>query len=350
MSFKAEEVNIVVTRGINAPPLEINKGAGIQDKDPGILMAQYPASRAESLDSGRATELNSLYTNGLLFTAYNYTPRTTTSLRNFRKEKNKHSILTYTKGETHTFDEDAIANILMPKSQSDVDVISHKFNDVQDSLSTRAGSIGTNILSNIASNAVFGSIESITQGAMADYGEQVHSTARSMYAGPDNRTKIYSWQLTPRSVTDLIEIIKIYEIFAYMSYGKTGVSGFSKDLKSKLDDWYKNTFLNTILSEDVSKEGTIFEGITSFLSNVITVTNPIIWIIKNFGKTSSFDGRSDVFGPAQISNIRFDKSSDGKFRGLAIAPNLPSSFMLEITFREIMTLNQNSIFNEGIEL
>ncbi|HBU6287460.1 TPA: baseplate tail-tube junction protein, partial [Escherichia coli] len=34
----------------------------------------------------------------------------------------------------------------------------------------------------------------------------------------------------------------------------------------------------------------------------------------------------------------------GNFNGLAIAPNLPSTFTLEITMREIITLNRASLY------
>jgi hypothetical protein len=61
------------------------------------------------------------------------------------------------------------------------------------------------------------------------------------------------------------------------------------------------------------------------------------------------DGREDIFGPCQIQSIRFDKTPNGHFNGLAIAPNLPSTFTLEITMREILTLNRGNVYIGGIE-
>lgn len=305
-----------------------------------VKIAQYPAERNAANDSTRDYNVNDLYKNGLLFSAFNFAGRTTGSLRDFRSTHNTKQ--SYTTSLTR----DALVNILMPRGITDIDTITHKFNSVQDSLVTRGGGTVSGALSSVASHTVFGALESLTQGMMADAGEQIYTAARSMYAGAENRTKTYVWELTPQNVYDLIEIIRIYELFSYYSYGSTGKSSVAKNIKSTVDEWYKSTLLEPLTPEGADKSGTIFESITSFLTNVNVVSNPVIWTIKNFGKSSSFDGRSDVFGPAQIQSIRFDKTPDTQFNGLAIAPNLPSSFVLEVTFREILTLNQSDLFKD----
>ncbi|SCN45889.1 baseplate tail tube cap [Cronobacter phage Pet-CM3-4] len=277
--------------------------------------------------------------------------RTTPDLRSMRQSqlsKSASSILNSLGIKNNgQVDKSPIANILLPRSKSDVESTSHKFNDVGDSLMTRGNNSATGVLSNVASTAVFGALDSITQGLMADNNEQIYNTARSMYAGADNRTKVFTWDLTPRSVADLVAIIQIYEYFNYFSYGETGNSTYAKELKGQLDEWYKNTLLSPLTPDGADLNNTMFENITSFLSNVIVVTNPTVWFIRNFGKTSKFDGRAEVFGPCQIQSIRFDKTPNGQFNGLAIAPNMPSTFTLEITFREILTLNRASLYAEG---
>ncbi|QFR56151.1 tail tube baseplate junction protein [Serratia phage Muldoon] len=321
------------------------------------LQAQFPAERSAGTDGSSDLRINDLYRNGLLFTAYDFDARTTQALRDFRKKNNTRTVLDQWNpikfltnyGSTFQLNQEAVANILMPRSQSDVDNISHKFNDVGESLAGRNGGDIGKTISNMASTAVFGALESVTQGIMADRGEQVYNSARSMYAGPDNRTKIFVWNLTPRTVYDLLEILKIYEIFAYYSYGRVGYSPWAKDLKSQIDAWYKETLTKATFDQAKGEvKDTFFEGITDFLTNVITVSNPTIWTVKNFGRTSSFDGKTDIFGPCQIQSIRFDKSPNGHFNGLAIAPNLPSTFVLEVTMREIMTLNRDVLFAEGM--
>ena len=325
------------------------------------MTAQFPAERASAIDSVDSEQVNELYQNGLLFTAYEYSSRTTPDLRTIRSgiqneskvvriakkiETAIQSIQSKSSATSSGVSKEPVANILLPRSKSDNDMTSHKFNDVGESIITRGNGTATGILSNIASTAVFGAIESATQGLMADYGEQIYNTARSMYSGAENRNKTYTWELTPRTTDDLVQILKIYEIFNFYSYGVVGNSAFAKEMKSTIDDWYKNTFIKNI-NED-SKVSTAMESVTSFLSNVIVVSNPTVWFIQNFGTSSPYDGIADIFGPAQIQSIRFDKAPDGNFNGLAVAPNMPSSFVLEITFREILTLNRASLYGEDV--
>ena len=318
-----------------------------------IISCQYPAERASGNDGTNDIRINDLYKNGLLFTAYDYKSRTSPDLRSMRIDqlKTKATDIFKTAGgntsSANTLSQNTVANILLPRSKSDADAISHQFNDVGESLITKGGGTAAGILSNVASTTVFGALDSITKGIMADNGEQIYNTARSMYAGADNRTKVFTWDLTPRTTQDLIQIINIYETFAYFSYGETGNSKFAQELKEQIDSWYKDT-LSKVTPDGASVDNTIMEKMTKFLSNVIVVSNPTVWYVRNFGKTSSFDGRPDVFGPCQIQSIRFDKSPNGEFHGLAIAPNLPSTFTLEITMREILTLNRSTLYNGSL--
>lgn len=339
---------------------DVSAGYTNKRSEPKTMIAQYPSERSAGNDASDM-QISDLYRNGLLFTAYDYKSRTTPDMRGMRKrEQNKVKALyeqtrtqfnRITSGITSespkkSVSQDPVANILMPRSKSDSENINHKFNDVGDSLITKGGGTMTGVISNMASTAVFGAIESMTQGLLSDKGEQIYTTARSMYAGPENRTKVYSWELTPRTIDDLVQIIRIYEIFNFYSYGMTGNSQYAKELKGQIDEWYKKTFINNLTPEGSDRSGTMMESVTAFLSNVIVVTNPTVWFVRNFGKTTKFDGRPDVFGPAQIQSIRFDKAPDGNFRGLSIAPNMPSTFVLEVTMREILTLSRGTLYGD----
>ena len=328
------------------------------------MTAQFPAGRTEGHDTTDDNQVNDLYQNGLLFTAYNYTSRTTPDLRSMRQKMQTRSnsktsrtlaVATAIKAvrgsksdNASTTTKDAVANILMPRSKSDSDMTNHKFNDVGDSLITRGNGTATGILSNMASTSVFGGIESMSQGLLSDHGEQIYNAGRSMYGGAEHRQKTYTWDLVPRTRADLIEIVRIYEIFNFLSYGTVGNSQFAKEMKKKIDDWYKTTILKPLTPDGADLSNTWMESITSFLTNVIVVSNPTVWFIQNFGASSEFDGHTDVFGPAQIASIRFDKSPEGNFSGLAIAPNMPSSFVLEITFREILAQTRATIYSGDI--
>lgn len=348
---KIQGIGVGIAAGSSS---KLQKAAEVQQ----TMTAQYPAERSAGNDANSDLRLNDLYKNGLLFTAYEFRSRTSPDLRDIRNKMQKtigtvqkaigifNAVKSVQNETPDSMTKAPVANILMPRSKSDNDNTSHKFNDVGESLITRGNGTATGVLSNVASTSVFGSIESMTQGIMADHGEQIYNTARSMYAGAENRTKTYTWELTPRNVDDLVQIIRIFEIFNYYSYGITGNSQYAKELKGQIDEWYKKTFIKPLTPDEADTSGTIMESVTSFLSNVIVVTNPTIWFIRNFGSTTKFDGRPDVFGPAQISNIRFDKAPDGNFNGLAVAPNMPSTFVLEVTFREILTLSRGSLYGD----
>lgn len=328
-----------------------------------VFEAQYPDGRASATDHTDDTRIQDLYENGLLFTAIEYKGRTTPELTDMRGQMQKQisdsidnakGIVNKIRGKKTKNKsvggaiKNPVCQILLPRSKSDNDNISHKFNDVGDSIITRGNGTALGVLSNLASTAVFGGLESITQGVMADHGEQIYNASRSMYNGADHRTKTYTWELTPRNEGDLAQIIRIYELFSFFSYGVTGNSQYAKEIKASIDDWYKNTFLTKVTPENAPSQKTMMESVTSFLSNVIVVSNPTVWFIQNFGTMTNYDKHADIFGPAQISNIRFDKAPDGDFRGLAIAPNMPSTFVLEITFREILTLNRSSLYGGDI--
>ena len=205
--------------------------------------AQFPTGRASGNDTTGDFQVTDLYKNGLLFTAYNMSSRDSGSLRSMRSNysSSSSSILRTARNtisntvsklsnglisdnNSGTISKAPVANILLPRSKSDVDTSSHRFNDVQESLISRGGGTATGVLSNIASTAVFGALESITQGIMADNNEQIYTTARSMYGGAENRTKVFTWDLTPRSTEDLMAIINIYQYFNYFSYGETAPS------------------------------------------------------------------------------------------------------------------------------
>ncbi|ADG60102.1 baseplate tail tube cap [Acinetobacter phage Acj9] len=358
--MQIEEITDLVSKA--GSDISAGQSMRSQESETKILTAQYPAERSASVANTADVGVGQSYSNGLLFTAFEYKSRTTNDLRSMRtKAQNAAKVLRSSKSVTKAIQavtggnpndpntiKNPVANILMPRSKTDTDVTGHKFNDVGESLISRGGGTATGILSNVASTAVFGTIESVTKGAMADHGEQIYNTSRSMYAGAENRVKTYTWELTPRTYDDLTQIVKIYEIFNYLSYGMTGKSAFAKGVKDEIDKWYRKTFINPLNEATGSNvQSTTMESVTSFLSNVIVVSNPTVWTIQNFGTASKFDGLADVFGPAQISNIRFDKAPDGQFNGLAAAPNMPSSFVLEVTFREILTLNRATIYGES---
>lgn len=312
------------------------------------LQLQFPSARASGND-GNASQLSvtDLYKNGLLFTAYDFSSRTTPDMTSLRKSQLSVSTVNTTAASSISGSNRPVANILLPRSKVDNDEVSHKFNDVGESILTKGNNTVSGAISNIASTAVFGMLDSITSGIMADHNEQIYTTARSMYAGANNRVKTYRWTFTPRTIQDLIEIIKIHKTFVYYSYGVVSNSKYAKQIKSEIDTSY-NKVLNQFKDDKSQDYTSIMSEVTSFLTNVIVVSNPTIWVVKNFGNSTSFDQQEDVFGPCQIQSINFDKAPDGEFNGLAVAPNMASSYVMDITMREILTLSRSSVYLNGI--
>ncbi|ASD52106.1 baseplate tail tube cap [Pseudomonas phage PspYZU05] len=304
------------------------------------VQVQYPAERASGID-GQGNSVSILYKNGLIFTAYDISDKTSKGMKSLRASSLRSSIGKTTEEDRQSL-ANPLANLLLPKSKSDVESVSHKFNEVGESLISKGGGTATGVLSNIASTAVFGALDSITQGVMADYNEQIHTTARSMYAGAENRTKVFTWDLTPRSQKDLEAIIQIYEAFNMLSYGEVGSSKYAQEIKQDIDKAYKESILDPLTPSGADTSNNLVEKATSFLKNVIVVSNPTVWFVRNFGNMGST--KSDVFGPCQIQSIRFDKTPNGHFNGLESAPGLSSTFVLEITMREILTLNRSSLY------
>ena len=313
------------------------------------IQLQFPSARASGND-GNSSELSvtDLYKNGLLFTAYDFSSRTTPEMTSFRKTQLSISTVSSSSiANSVSGSNKPVANILLPRSRVDIDEISHKFNDVGESVMTKGNNTVSGAISNVASTAVFGMLDSITSGIMADHNEQIYTTARSMYAGPNNRVKTYRWTFTPRTIQDLIQIIKIHKTFAYYSYGAVGNSQYAKQIKGEIDTAY-NKVLNQFKDDKTQNYTSIMSEVTSFLTNVIVVSNPTIWVVKNFGNTTSFDQQEDVFGPCQIQSISFDKAPDGEFNGLSVAPNMASSYVMELTMREILTLSRSSLYLNGV--
>ncbi|QLA10597.1 baseplate tail tube cap [Shewanella phage Thanatos-2] len=313
-----------------------NQGAGQNkgDSKKGTIAISYPAE----LD-GTNNASNPNYKSFLIFTAYDFDKRDSGSLRTFRQVQ----LAEQDKNAKPALNTSVIANLQLPMSKSDVDSTNHKFNDVGDSLITRGGGTATGVLSNVASTAVFSMVESLTQGVMADNNEQMYTASRSLYGGAEHRTKVFTWDITPRSQKDLEHIIAIYETMQLLSYGRVGQSQYTENTKKILESGYKD-MLKNVTPDGADLSNTLFSKGADFLKNVIVVSNPTVWFVRAITTLPSNNKfNKDVFGPCQIQSIRFDKTPNGQFNGLEDAPAMSSSFVLEITMREILALNRESI-------
>lgn len=309
----------------------------------GRTVLQYPAQRAAAKDAVSHV-LTDLYKNGLLFTAYDYTKRASGELKSFRVSK---------KRVTGSIQSDAIKNtvttILMPRSLSDVDQVSQKYADVKDNLALEAFKNGgaEGAISQVASQMVGSAIESVVGGFFANHAEQMYTATRATYQGADKRSKVFTWNLVPKNNDDLIAINLIAKVFKTLSYGKISNSKKLKEEVAAFKEAYAAALRGNRKSEEEVE--TLLGKAADFVTNLQTISNPTVWMVQNFYATTEEANidNEDIFGPACITGIRFDKAPDGHFNGLAKYPNISGSYVLEVTMQEIIPLDRGSL---GVQL
>lgn len=312
---------------------------------PASTILQYPAQRS----AGRSGPNDYLYQNGLLFMAYDLSKRSSSNIKSFRNSKKSQIVGKLDAGVLKS----TKATILMPRSISEVDAVSHKLGDVKDSVigkASRGGGGAGSAISNIMSDALWKMIDNTVGGAVfADNAEQMYTATRATYQGAEKRTKVFSWNLVPKNVDDLKQIHAIYKMFLSYSYGSVGNSAYVEETTRAFHKAYVGLLAGDEAANKSSMDDTLVGNALSFLSNVNVVSNPTVWMVKNFyaNDNESKIDLDDFFGPAQIQSIRFDKTPDGHFNGLANFPNISGSYILEVTMQEIVALDNSSFSKHG---
>lgn len=325
-----------------------------------IVTAEFPSQRAAGIDN--AYNASSLYNNGLLFTAYDFSgglaPGSKDNLRSLREAaQNPLRVLSSGMGnikftqvlntKTKTMGKlNPICQILLPRSVNDNEVNSHRYQDATDGLLAKG-------LSRVASNMVWGAIESMTGGVLADRREALDVGTKSAFQGSDKRTRMYYNTFVIENRNDLMELIKIYFLFTVLSYGTTS-TGTPQEVAEMVKDGYNKTasYINNILSPssttstpDTFKSG-LGNGIIDFFTNVEIIKAPPVWFIRDFQIGDSIRFPHSTFGPAGISSVRFGRTMDNIVNTLRESPNTPISVEIEIQFIELIDMRQNSIFDQ----
>lgn len=323
------------------PPLELvsESDGSYKYGTPKVATLYYPANRMdlqEQLVTPYGEMVDSMYKDNTIFTAYDIKSR-------------RHSDLTGSltgvfsgRGDNYGINSQTVANIMMPRSNTDVDEHSHEFVTSEASLMSRgSGTVGSAVGSGLAT-MVADVFDNITKGFFADHGEAIGTPTRATYKGANHRTKTYSWRLTPRNATDLLTLLSIIRIFAYTSYGK---SSNSREVETNI-----NTLIDAIT--DHYKQGGRYNldnvnltstAVLESFKYVKVMSNPTIWYIRNYNHSSFGMSDTSVFGPANIVNMKINKTPDGYFQGLAKMPNISSTYDLEITFREALSHTRDTI-------
>lgn len=299
---------------------------------------QYPVNRLNLLEElyYNVDLRDAVYKDNTIFTAYNMTSR-------------KHSDLSRSLlglsvgGDDYGLNANAVANIMLPRSNSDIDEFSHEFQTAEASLMSRGNNNVANAIGSGLATMVAGVFDNITKGFFADQGEAIGTPTRSVYKGAEHRTKTYSWRLTPRNDNDLIALLQIMRTFAILSYGTGHDSRPVGDTLNQLIEGIKDHYRD--------KSGLSFDdGFTTLSMDVAetfryvkVMSNPTLWYIRNYNHQSVGMPDYSMFGPANITNIKIDRTPDGHFQGLAKYPNISATYDIEITFREALSHTRETI-------
>lgn len=310
---------------------------GIGRRAQSVPTLQYPVNRLNLYEElFYSVDLrDSIYKDNTIFTAYNMTSRTHSSLSS--------NLFDIALGrDNYGLNSETIANIMMPRSNSDVDEFAHEFQTSEASLMSRGNQSVANAIGSGLSTMVAGVFDNITKGFFADHGESIGTPTRSVYKGAEHRTKTYSWRLTPRNDNDLIALLQIMRTFAVLSYG---IGHSSNQINNYVDMAIGAIRDHWGLDRGGVRDDTTLtsEAILNTFKYVKVMSNPTLWYIRNYNHQSVGMPDYSMFGPANITNIKIDKAPDGHFQGLAKYPNISATYDIEITFREALSHTRETI-------
>lgn len=311
---------------------------GIGRRPQTIPTLQYPVNRLNLYEElFYSVDLrDSVYKDNTIFTAYNMSSRTHSSLSS--------NLFDIALGrDSYGLNTETIANIMMPRSNTDVDEFSHEFQTSEASLMSRGNQNVANAIGSGLATMVSGIFDNITKGFFADHGEAIGTPTRSVYKGAEHRTKTYSWRLTPRNDNDLIALLQIMRTFAVLSYG---VGHNSSQVGKGIDtliDGIKTYYENKHKVKFEDEFSTTSMDIAEAFRYVKVMSNPTLWYIRNYNHQSVGMPDYSMFGPANITNIKIDRAPDGHFQGLAKYPNISATYDIEITFREALSHTRETI-------
>lgn len=347
-------LNYSFKSGIKTSAGQVNKLAASSK----VLM--YPAQRG----SGRGDTIVSSaeYKNGWVFEALAPDDSSYTTLRALRNgklterlrdtgiERVSHAIgFNLKPGATNLYGDGTkavargidknVTTVFMPMSSTDVDSNSHNFNATKVSKVDRAGGSILDFVSNALSTTVGGIIESTT-GVLGDAGESLYEPSRNTYNGAGLRERTFTWVSNATTPEDYRAFTEIYLRFQKLSYGSLSKNSDALlKIKAGIDSAAQtgqNMITGAVGVEN--KEQVIIPAITKSLTNAMVIKTPPYWIIRKYSTQGSSMDTNLIFGPAQILSVTLDNTTEGEFRGLALAPGQAATRKLTITFQETIAL------------
>lgn len=299
------------------------------------------------------------YRSGIVCTAYQLENRTRDALYSDRNQILKSSKLLNNvfKNKTNT---NALCNIFLPPSRTWVDTHTLSYSEGKDGWLTNLQQKG---LGGVIGSSVFGVIDEITGGIMQDqYGETVDKRTKLVFNDQEPRQLIYLNTFTFRNINDLIAFAEIYYLFTYLSYPQLETSGghignVIQEITTEYKKLLNGEIINGIGQKGAGENQILAKGIEQ-LKDFSVIKVPPVWKIQTFTKQSQNlqSGNFQVnagsiipqqtFGPAVITNIRFNKTPNQMFQSFRAFPNDPVQVEVEITFRELFPLRNSQIFDQ----
>lgn len=307
------------------------------------VQLSYPAGAAAAMarDIPNMQGVN----NGLILSVFKFNNGT---YQNLRGIQNKHSVSFGSIGvgkANNVTQSGSLATILMPQVGYDRS-LNNKFNDNRISKWERGNNSLLGMIGPVASDIVSGMMERVTGGINADNNEQISTAGRSTYAGTDQRTFTFTWEIVPKNADDLIALAQIYHVLMYFAVGITrkgmkvteDITSIIQGLQEKGAEVVKNG----LGGKEVKTNNTIATSLISeILNNTITVSNPYYWNIRKYDSQGA-DLLAESYAPCQIQNITLSDPS-GPLNGFYLAPSMSSKYTLSVTFRELIALTHGGI-------
>lgn len=296
------------------------------------------------------------YKQGIVCTAYKLDDRSRDALYGDRTRVQNSSTKILNEVFKNKVNTNALANIFLPHSKTNVEQHQFDYQSGKDGWLTTLQQKG---LGGVVGSSVWGVIEEVTGGFLGDqYGEVVDKRTKLMFNDAEPRQMIYLNTFTFRNINDLIAFAEIYFLFTYLAYPSLDTNGgVVGDKIQEVINQAKKLVDNAVGVAGAHDKSFIIKGLEE-ITNFSVIKVPCVWKIQNFVKqtTNISSGNFQInagqvlpqstFGPAVITNIRFNKTPDSVFNQFRAFPNDPVQVEVEITFKELFPLRNSQIFDQ----
>lgn len=295
------------------------------------------------------------YKQGIVCTAYKLNDRQRNQLYGDRNEILNGSSKVLDKILSNKTNTSALANIFLPHQKTVVDNHSFDYQMGKDGWLTTLQQKG---LGGVVGQSVFGIIEEVTGGFLGDqFSEAIDKRTKLMFNDAEPRQMVYLNTFTFRNINDLIAFAEIYFLFTYLAYPQLDNQGGAVGNKiNEIVNAAKKMLDGNSITQGAGDKSFILQGLEA-ITNFSVIKVPCVWKIQSFTKqtTNIQSGGFSVnagsiipqstFGPAVITNVKFNKTPNSIMNTFRAFPNDPVQVEMEITFKELFPLRSSQVFD-----